>query len=119
VGEENNVEACMKRILIALLILLVGAAACAPDPKASLEKAIVGNWTSADGFAIQFSADGGGFIPGVVGAIPDSKFVYTVMDGSHVEINLQGQKFTIEVLIDGDNLTWKDSLGEVKYTRVK
>jgi hypothetical protein len=55
----------------------------------------------------------------VEGKIPDSTFVYTVIDGSHITINLGGQKFTIEILIDGDNLTWKDSLGEVKYTRVK
>jgi hypothetical protein len=109
----------MKRFLIAVFIILVGLSACTSDPRARLEKEIVGNWVSSDGFSIQFSSDGGGFIPGVEGKIPDSQFVYTVNDGTHVSINLGGQTFNIEILIDGDNLTWKDNLGEVKYTRAK
>ncbi len=109
----------MKRFLLAMFIIGVGLSACAPNQKARLEKAIVGNWVSSDGFSLQFSADGSGFIPGVEGKIPDSTFVYTVIDGSHVSLNLAGQRVTIEVLIDGDNLTWKDDLGEVKYTRAK
>ncbi len=109
----------MKRVFIALFILLVGLSACAPNPKARLENSIVGNWLSSDGFSIQFKGDGSGFIPGVEGKIPDSQFVYTVIDGSHISINLGGRIFKIEILIDGDNLTWKDDLGEVKYTRAK
>ena len=87
--------------------------------KKSLADDIVGTWKDKDGYTIQFKSGGSGFIPGVAGSIPDSTFVYSIVDDSHIKIDLQGQSQTIEILISGDQLTWKDELGEVIYTRVK
>ncbi len=92
--------------------------ACSPSKK-SLADAIIGSWKNTDGYTIEFKSAGQGFIPGVPGKIPDSDFVYTVIDDSHIQIDLAGQKNTIGISIDGDQLTWKDALGEVSYTRVK
>jgi hypothetical protein len=52
-------------------------------------------------------------------AIADSNFLYTVIDESHIQFDLQGQTITIEITINDDQLTWKDDLGVVSYTRVK
>jgi len=108
----------MKRSFFALTIALFLLTSCS-EPKNTLADDILGTWKNTSGFTIQFNSGGVGFIPGVAGKIPDSSFKYTVMDESHIQINLQGQEFTIEVTIDGDQLTWKDNLGEVSYTRVK
>jgi hypothetical protein len=108
----------MKRILLALAILLLLLTACAPAKK-SLGDEILGNWINTDGYTIQFQPGGNGFIPGVPGKIPDSNFTYTVKDDTHIAIDLHGQVQTIEIQISGDQLTWKDDLGEVAYTRVK
>lgn len=66
---------------------------------------------------MQFNANGTGFIPGVPGAIPDSQFAYTVLDASHVSIDLNGATYQVEIYVDGDTLTWNDSLGQVVYHR--
>lgn len=108
----------MKRTILFLSILLLVLTSCA-QAKKSLEDDIQGTWKDKDGYTIQFKPGGEGFIPGVAGSIPDSTFVYSIVDDSHIKIDLQGQSQTIEILISGDQLTWKDQLGEVIYTRVK
>jgi len=108
----------MQRTLLFLVMVLLVLTACA-QAKKSLADDIVGTWKDKDGYTIQFKAGGDGFIPGVAGSIPDSTFVYSIVDDSHIKIDLQGQSQTIEIVISGDQLTWKDELGEVIYTRVK
>jgi len=108
----------MKRIFLALALVLLLLTSCAPAKK-SLADEILGTWVNEDGFSIQFESGGNGFIPGVPGSIPDSNFTYSVTDDSHLKIDLGGQIETIEIIISGDQLTWKDALGEVPYKRVK
>lgn len=107
----------MKRFLFLLLFGLL-LAACAGN-SGGLKEDLLGTWQNPDGFQIKFYRDGGGFIPGVPGKIPDSAFTYTIVDETHIQVVLQGQPYTIEVKIVDDVLTWKDSIGEVEYTRVK
>ena len=108
----------MKRIIFTLAIALFLLTSCTKQ-KNSLSEEILGTWKNSSGFTIQFKSGGAGFIPGVAGEIPDSSFSYTVVDESHIQMNYQEQVFTIEITINGDQLTWKDNLGEVPYTRVK
>ncbi len=108
----------MKRALFALSIAVLLLTACA-QPKKTLSEEILGTWVNKDGYSIQFQAGGSGFIPGVAGKIPDSTFVYYITDESHIEVSFQGKKLPVEITINGDQLTWKDDLGEVAYTRVK
>jgi hypothetical protein len=108
----------MKRTILSLFIFLLLFTSCASTKK-SIKEEIIGIWMDKDGYSIQFRPDGSGFIPGVSGKIPDSTFYYSIMDDSHVKIDLQGQSHTIGIDIKGDQLTWKDTLGEVVYTRVK
>jgi hypothetical protein len=106
----------MRKILIALLLFLL-LTGCAP--KKTLDQAIIGTWADSNGYKIQFSSGGKGFIPGVAGKIPDSDFAYAIKDEQHINVEMQGIKVTIEIQIKDDTLTWKDSLGEVIYNRVK
>jgi hypothetical protein len=108
----------MKRVFLALAIGLLLLTSCA-QAKKSLADEILGTWVNQDGFSIQFESGGNGFIPGVPGKIPDSNFAYSVTDDSHIKIDLGGQIETIEILISGDQLTWRDALGDVAYKRVK
>ena len=108
----------MKPTLIFLAIVMLLLTACTPEKK-SLGDEILGTWVNDSGYSIQFLPGGSGFIPGVEGQIPDSTFVYSIIDDSHITIDLQGQSQTIGIVIEGDQLTWKDSLGDVAYTRVK
>lgn len=109
----------MKRIILVLAIALLFLTACSSNKK-TLEENIVGTWKNNEGgYFIEFRSGGMGFIPGVAGAIPDSNFLYTVIDEFHIQFDLQGQTITIEITINGDQLTWKDDLGVVSYTRVK
>jgi hypothetical protein len=105
----------MRRLGLCLALAILFLSACSP----SLESAIVGNWVNASGYTIEFKANGDGEIPGVTGQIPATSFKYVIVDQAHVSINLVDQKYTIEVHVDGDKLTWKDQLGEEIYTRVK
>jgi hypothetical protein len=108
----------VKRAFLFLTVIMLVAVGCAPAKK-SLGDEILGTWKNSEGFTIEFRPNGSGFIPGVAGKIPDSSFYYTVVDSNHIQIDLGGQKQAIEISVDGDQLTWKDQLGEVKYTRVK
>ena len=108
----------MKRVLLVLTFVLLLLTSCAPAKK-SLADEILGTWVNEDGFSIQFESGGNGFIPGVPGSIPDSNFAYSVTDDSHIKLDLGGQIETIEIIISGDQLTWKDALGDVAYKRVK
>lgn len=108
----------MKRIVFALAIALFLLTSCS-GKKNSLPDEILGTWKNTSGYTIQFKSGGIGFIPGVPGAIPDSNFTYTVKDESHIQMDVQGQVVTIQITINGDQLTWTDELGEVSYTRVK
>ena len=108
----------MKRTLLFLVMVLLVLTACA-QAKKSLGDNILGTWKDKDGYTIQFKPGGSGFIPGVAGSIPDSTFSYSIVDDSHIKIDLQGKSQTIGIAITGDQLTWKDDLGEVAYTRVK
>lgn len=105
-----------KFIFISLLFLTL--VACSPG-NSSLEDAIIGTWENPSGFQVQFYSGGAGFFPGVPEHITDSDFAYTIVDQNHLVIDFQGEKFTIEIYIEGDTLTWKDSLGEVIYQQVK
>ncbi len=108
----------MKRFLLFLTITLFLLTSCAAAKK-PLEDEILGTWANPEGYTIQFLSGGKGFIPGVEGKIADSDFTYTIADDSHIQIAFQGRNLPIEIIISGDELIWKDSLGEVKYTRVK
>ena len=108
----------MKKLIFMLTIILLALTSCAPAKK-HLAQDILDNWKNSDGYTIEFRSGGNGFIPGVAGKIPDSDFTYTIIDESHVQIDVQGQQQTIEITIAGDQMTWKDDLGEVAYTRVK
>ncbi len=108
----------MKRIFFAFITVLLLMTSCAPAKK-TLADEILGSWVNKDGYSIQFKEGGTGFIPGVPGKIPDSAFTYTITDNTHIIIDLEGQVQTIQIQISGDQLTWKDDLGEVAYTRVK
>lgn len=99
-----------------VILFFVFLAGCA-TPKTSLQHAITGSWVDKDGYELQFFPDGKGFIPGVSGKIPDSEFTYTVTDEQHIEIIFQGSKNNIGISIVNDTLTWRDSLGEIVYTR--
>ena len=106
----------MKKKLFLLLLLTL--AACSPGIS-SLEDTILGTWENPDGFQIQFSPEGTGFIQGVPGQIPDSSFTYSVVDQNHISIDFEGEKFTIEIKMNSDAFTWIDPLGEVIYLRVE
>jgi hypothetical protein len=108
----------MKRIFFALIAVLLLLSSCAPAKK-TLAAEILGTWVNTNGYSIEFKDGGTGFIPGVPGKIPDSIFTYTVTDDSHINFDLEGSVQTIEIQISGNQLTWKDELGEVAYTRVK
>ena len=107
----------MKRFLVFLLCAIL-LAACSPS-KSRLKDAIIGTWTDAQGYSIQFKPDGRGFIPGVEGKIPDTNFTYSILDESHIQIDMQGRTFAIEIRIEDDQLTWKDEIGEVLYKRTR
>ncbi len=106
----------MKPTLVILTVISLILSACAPAEK-TLADRIQGTWKSTEGFSIEFHGDGTGFIPGVAGKIPDTSFNYSIVDESHVQLDLQGQMQTIGITISDDKLTWKDDLGEVEYTR--
>jgi len=107
----------MKRFLVFLLCVIL-LTACAPS-KSRLKDAIIGTWTDSQGFSIQFKPNGNGFIPGVEGNIPDTNFAYSILDESHIQVDMQGRTFTIGIRIEDDQLTWKDEIGEVLYKRAK
>ncbi|MCX6079674.1 MAG: hypothetical protein NTW32_09105 [Chloroflexi bacterium] len=108
----------MRKIFFALIMFAIFLVACAPASP-SLERNLVGTWQDSQGFQIEFRGSGKGFIPGVEGKIPDSDFTYQIIDEQHVLMSAQGQQVTIDLHVDGDKLTWKDTIGEVQYTRVK
>jgi hypothetical protein len=103
-------------LLLVLAILIISA--CQP-PKPSLETAILGNWVNASGYTIEFKSGGDGFIPGVAGKVPATTFKYSIVDQEHVLIDLGSEKYTIQITVDGDKLTWTDKIGVETYTRVK
>jgi hypothetical protein len=108
----------MRKIILALILLMFSLAACAPA-RPSLESALQGTWQDSQGFQIEFRSGGKGFIPGVAGKIPDTDFTYQIIDEKQVRIDFLGQQVTVEIHINNDQLTWKDSIGEVQYSRVK
>lgn len=108
----------MRRFSLVLLLLFLLLSAC-QSGRSALIKNIVGNWENSSGYTIEFRQDGRGTIPGVSDQIQETIFNYAVLDESHVALDLGDQNYTIEVKIDGDQLTWIDSLGEEIYTRVK
>jgi hypothetical protein len=105
----------MRRIGFCVLLAILILSACTPP----LENAIVGTWANTAGYTIEFKANGEGQIPGVANQIPAVTFKYVLVDQTHISIDLGTQKYTIEVKVEGDKLTWKDQLGEEIYTRVK
>jgi hypothetical protein len=106
----------MKRIILASILFLSLLVACS-SAKKSLQDEIVGKWVDSSGFMIEFYADGTGFIEGVADQIPDSVFVYQVLDESTIQIDFQGGSYEIGILIENDKMIWKDDLGEVEYAR--
>jgi hypothetical protein len=108
----------MKRFYLASILFLILLAACSPGKK-TLDEEIVGKWVDSSGYTIDFFDGGTGFIEGVDGKIPDSNFTYIILDESTIQINFQGEKYEIGILIDKDKMIWKDELGEVEYSRVQ
>lgn len=103
----------------ALLLVLLTLGACAPA-RLSPQQAIVGAWQNVQGGAIEFHADGTGFIPGVAGSIADSTFAYRFEDERHLTLALPGQpELTLEITVEGDLMTWRgvQSGKEFRYTR--
>jgi hypothetical protein len=108
----------MKKLLFTLILLVIGMAACTPA-RPSLKNDLLGSWQNSQGFQIEFRSGGVGFIPGVQGKIPDTNFTYQITDEQHIRMDTLGQQITIEIHVNGDQLIWKDSIGEVQYSRVK
>ena len=108
----------MRRWALLLVLAVLILSACQPG-KPALATVIVGNWVNAAGYAIEFRAGGEGNIPGVEGKIPETSFKYLIADEEHITIDLGDQKYTIQITIDGDTLTWTDKMGVEIYTRVK
>lgn len=106
----------MKRSLFLLFVLALWLSACSKKP--GLDNTILGTWANPEGYQIEFRENGKGLIPGVEGKVPNTDFVYTVVDEGHVLIDLGSEKYTIAITIEGDKLSWKDKIGEVVYTRV-
>jgi hypothetical protein len=89
---------------------------------------IVGHWVYEQGGAIDFYADGTGYIPAFEeGGFPAYTFTYTFPDATHLAIKLNGKpdEFTdalvVEIKVEGDKLIWRNpSTGaETVYTRGK
>jgi hypothetical protein len=106
----------MKQIIITSILLLSLLAACSSVEK-SLQDEIVGKWVDSSGYTIEFYEGGTGFIEGVADQIPDSVFVYKILDESTIQIDFQGGSYKIGILINNDKMIWKDDLGEVEYAR--
>ena len=102
-----------------VLLVLAGfiLSACQPA-KPTLENTIVGNWQNSSGYTIEFQPGGQGYIPGVPGDIPPTTFTYSILDQDHVSIDLGSDKYTIQIQVEGDKLTWTDTLGVETYTRI-
>jgi hypothetical protein len=97
-------------------------------PALPVAKTIVGHWVYEQGGAIDFYADGTGYIPAFEeGGFPAYTFTYTLPDETHLAIKLNGKpdEFTdalvVGIKIEGDKLTWTNpSTGaETVYTRGK
>ncbi len=107
-------------LALAVVILILGLTVwvlAAPAP----QKAVVGKWTNSHGGVINFYADGTGYIPGLTGVISDTSFTYSFPDNTHVKITIAGQALNVGIAIQGDKMTWGNSLDNTKdvYTRVK
>lgn len=103
--------------VILVLALLLGISACT-TANVPLEKAIIGKWVNHQGGEIEFFADGTGFIPGLGGDdnVPDTKFTYVFPDDTHLSLLLTGQRaILIEIEIEGDRMTWRDSESNVEF----
>ncbi len=112
-----------KRRFSAILLLMVfcatSASACM-RPAPPLREAIVGKWSNAQGGVISFSADGTGVVPAAAD-LPAYNFTYSIPDEQHLQINVDGQDLTVGIKIDGDTMTWRNSLNNTAfvYTRMK
>jgi hypothetical protein len=106
----------MRRLGLCLLLAILILSACSSN---SLQNKITGSWVNTAGYSMEFHSDGSGVFPGVTGVLPDTPFKYSIVDESHISITMNGQTFTIGVKVDGDKLTWQDSMGNEVYTRVK
>jgi hypothetical protein len=106
-------------LVLVMVVLILGIAWVLATP--TPQKAVVGRWTNAHGGTVDFYANGMGFIPGVSGVISDTSFSYTFPDNQHVAINLSGQALTVGIKIDGDKMTWSNSLNSTVdvYTRIR
>jgi len=108
----------MRRWPLLLVLAIFILSACQPA-KPTLENSIVGVWQNASGYTIEFRNGGDGFIPGVPDEIPATTFKYTIVDQEHVTLDLGSEKYTIQITVDDDTLTWTDKIGVETYTRVK
>jgi hypothetical protein len=108
--------------VLALLFIMLLITACIPPPTAPptptvlpAVKTIVGHWVYDQGGAIDFCADGTGYIPAFEeGGVPAHTFTYTLSDETHLAFKLNGMpdEFTnalvVGIKIEGDKLTWKN-----------
>lgn len=111
------------------LALILGLTACKPSvppiDQATVDQAIVGQWSNPQGGIVYFYADKSGFIPGnndQTPAIPSAKFTYSLRDQTHLHLQIEGQSaIEIQIALDGDTLTWFTPINNTQfiYTRVE
>ena len=113
----------MKRWLSISLVLIFLLSSCSFGGR-PLSEDIVGRWINAEGYEVEFYADGQGFIPGLEGEIPipDTPFSYRIEGGSKLLLTLaDGTTLELQVTIEGDRMTWDSTVDgfTFEYTRVK
>ena len=105
-------------LMVALVIvILVGVSLwmrSVPTP----QKAIVGNWTNAQGGAIDFYANGTGVVPAILD-LPAYNFTYSFPDDMHLKINLEGQDLTVGITLQGDKMTWRNSGNNTEFVYMR
>ena len=89
-----------------------------------MAKTIVGHWVNEQGGAIDFYADGAGFIPAFEeGSLPSYTFTYAIPDETHLAIKLNGEadELVVGIKIEDDKMTWRNptTAAETVYTRGK
>jgi hypothetical protein len=124
IADTTNKRRPPKRVFVALAlalaVLIIGLTVWVLAAPAR-QKAVVGNWTNAQGGAISFYPDGTGFVPGVEGVISDTHFTYSFSDSRHVKINISGTDLNVGIKIEGDTMTWSNGYNDTQdvYTRTR
>ena len=119
VGKSRVGKRTVMALALVMVVLVLGVAWVLATP--APQNAVVGRWTNSHGGTIDFFADGTGFVPGVTGVISDTNFAYSFPDTQHVSIEIGGQALRVGIKVDGDTMTWSNSLNSTVdvYTRVR